>query len=167
MEPFTPTRILLLLLFYGGLFLIISLHGVKLTSAERRTFLLLWVSGAVVAFVANYLLYLAGVMSFLPWINNFLHTAIWIGIGFPYLYFGIRGRRSLPVQFALFVMFSLIVKYAEQLLFGTWEFGHFFHVFKGNFAYILGWSTVDGTYPLLVPAGLRLAGRFIPGIVMS
>ncbi len=167
MTPFTPTRILLCLLFYAGLFLIISLHGVKLTQAERKTFILLWVSGAIVAFTANYLLFLAGVMSFLPWINNFLHTAFWIGLGFPYLYFGIRGRRSLVAQYGLFVVFSLIVKYAEQLLFGTWEFGHFFWVFKGNFFYILGWSTVDGLYPVLIPAGLRLAGRFVPGLVLS
>lgn len=165
--PFTPTRVLLCLLFYGALFLIISLHGEKLTRAERRTFLLLWVSGAIVAFTANYLLFRAGVMSFLPWANNFLHTAFWIGIGFPYLYFGIRGRRSLAVQYGLFLVFSLIVKYAEQLLFGTWEFPHFFYVFEGNFAYILGWSSVDGLYPLLIPAGLRLAGRFVPGLVLS
>ena len=167
MDPFTPTRVLLLLLFYAGLFLIISLHGVKLTAAERKTFIVLWISGAIVAFIANYLLFRAGVMSFLPWANNFLHTALWIGIGFPFLYLGIRGRRSVVVQYVLFVVFSLIVKYAEQLLFGTWEFPHFFYVLKGNFWYILGWSSVDGLYPVLIPAGIRLAGRFMPGLVMT
>ncbi|MEO8450055.1 MAG: hypothetical protein ABI647_09710 [Gemmatimonadota bacterium] len=167
MEPFTPTKILLLLLFYAGLFLIISLHGLKLTSTEKKTFIFLWISGFIVAMVANYLLYRAGVMSFLPWINNFLHTFFWIGIGFPYLYLGIRGRRSVLAQYIMFVVFSLIVKYAEQRLFGTWEFPHFFFVLKDNFFYILGWSTVDGLYPVLIPAGLRLAGKFIPGLVLS
>lgn len=167
MHPFTPARIFILLLFYGALFIIISMHRVRLTEAERRTFILLGVSGAIIAFVSNYLLYRLGVMSFLPWINNALHTFIWIGIGFPYLFLGTRENQSLVVQFILFLTFSVIVKYAEQLLFGTWEFGHFFYVFRGNFAYIVGWSAVDGLYPVLVPMGLRMAGRFVPGVVLA
>lgn len=167
MYPFTPARIFILLLFYGALFIIISMHRVRLTEAERRTFILLGVSGAIIAFVSNYLLYRLGVMSFLPWINNALHTFIWIGIGFPYLFLGTRENQSLVVQFILFLTFSVIVKYAEQLLFGTWEFEHFFYVFRGNFAYIVGWSAVDGLYPVLVPMGLRMAGRFVPGVVLA
>lgn len=166
MYPFTPARIAICLAFYAGLFLIISLHGVKLTQAERKTVLLLWAGGFVVAFAANYTLFRLGVMSFLPWSNNFLHTFFWIGLGFPYLYLGIRGRRSKLVQYLLFVVFSAIVKYGEQLLFGTWEHPNFFGI-QGNFWYILGWSTVDGSFPLLIPYGLRLAGKFVPGIVMG
>lgn len=164
--PFTPARILICLLFYAGLFLIISLHGLKMTPAERKTFILLWPCGFVVAFVANYLLFRAGVMSFLPWLNNFLHTFVWIGIGFPYLWLGIRGRRSIVVQYLLFVVFSAIIKYIEQVLFGTWEHPNFFGI-PGNFWYILGWSTVDGTYPLLIPAGVRLAGKVVPGLITA
>jgi hypothetical protein len=59
------------------------------------------------------------------------------------------------------------LKYAEQLLFGTWEQDNFFGILRGNFAYILGWATVDGLYPVLIPAGLRLAGRVVPGLVLA
>jgi hypothetical protein len=166
--PFTPERIVLLLLFYGGLFLIIRcMHCLPLTSAERPTFLLLGVAGAVTALVANYLLYRLGLMSFLPWVNNMLHSFVWIGIGFPYLFFAIRGRQPLLVQFLVFVALSLIVKYAEQLLFGTWEQEHFHHLIPGNLAYVLGWATMDGLYPVLIPPALRLVGRFLPGLVLA
>jgi hypothetical protein len=166
--PFTPERILLLLLFYASLFLIIRcMYRTPLTSAERPTFLLLGAAGAVTALVANYLLYRLGLMSFLPWVNNIMHSFLWIGIGFPYLFFALRGRQPVLVQFLVFVVLSLIVKYAEQLLFGTWEQGNFLHLFRGNFAYILGWATMDGLYPVLIPAGLRLAGKFVPGLVLA
>jgi hypothetical protein len=166
--PFTPERILLLLAFYGGLFLIIRcMYRTPLTAVERPTFLLLAVCGALAALIANYLLYRAGLMSFLPWPNNILHSFVWIGIGFPYLFFAIRGRHPVIVQFLVFVVLSLIVKYAEQLLFGTWEQEHFLHVIPGNFAYILGWATMDGLYPVLIPPGLRLVGKFVPGLVLA
>jgi len=166
-SPFTAERILLLLAFYAALFLVISMHGHRISPAERKTFLLLAVSGAVAALIANYLLFKLGVMSFLPWPNNILHSFLWIGIGFPYLFLGIRGRHPVVVQFLLFVIFSLIVKYAEQKLFGTWERDNFFGILQGNFAYILGWATVDGLYPVLIPPALRLVGRFVPGLVLA
>ena len=65
----------------------------------------------------------------------------------------------------MFATFSLIVKYAEQLLFGTWEHGHFFHVLRGNFAYVVGWSLADGLYPPLTFYGLRLISRWVPGLI--
>ena len=166
--PFTPERIVLLLLFYGGLFLIIRcMYRTPLSTAERPTFLLLGVAGAITALIANYLLYRLGAMSFLPWPNNILHSFVWIGIGFPYLFFALRGRQPVVVQFLIFVLLSLIVKYAEQLLFGTWEMEHFLTLFPGNFAYILGWATMDGLYPVLIAAGLRVVGRFVPGLVLA
>jgi len=69
------------------------------------------------------------------------------------------------MQFIVFATFSLIVKYAERLLLGSWELDHFFHVFHGNFAYILGWSLADGLYPPLTFYGLRLLGRRVPGLI--
>jgi hypothetical protein len=165
--PFTAERVLLLLAFYAALFLVISMHRTRITKVELKTFLLLAVGGAVAALIANYLLYRLGVMSFLPWPNNILHSVLWIGIGFPFLFLGIRHRHPVVVQFLLFVTFSLIVKYAEQMLFGTWEKDNFFGILQGNFAYILGWATVDGLYPVLIPAGLRLAGRVVPGLVLA
>jgi hypothetical protein len=42
--------------------------------------------------------------------------------------------------------------------------GNFFGV-DGNGAYVMGWSLADGTYPILTLYGLRLAARWIPGLV--
>jgi hypothetical protein len=166
MPPFTVERIALLLLFYAALGAVMSLPGRRLTREERKTFLLLWAAGFSIALVSNYLLYRVGAMTFLPWINNFLHTFFWIGLGFPYLYFGTRGRSPVLV-FTVFAILSLIVKYAEQLLFGTWDGSSFLGVIPGNFGYILGWSLVDGLLPFVMSIGLRLVGRFVPGIVVE
>ena len=38
-------------------------------------------------------------------------------------------------------------------------------LFKGNFAYILGWSLADGLYPILTLYGLRLLAPRVPGLV--
>jgi hypothetical protein len=69
-------------------------------------------------------------------------------------------------QFTLFATFSLIVKYAERLLFGTWDQPSFLGIIPGNTAYILGWSLADGLYPPLTKYGLRLLARFVPGLVV-
>ena len=162
--PFTLGKIALLLLFYAAMGAVMSLHGRRLTADERKTFLLLWGAGFSLALVSNYLLYRVGLMTFLPWINNFLHSFLWIGLGFPYLYFGTRGR-SPVVVFTVFAVLSLIVKDAEQHLFGTWDGRSFLGVIPGNFGYILGWSLVDGCLPFVMALGLRLLGRFVPGLV--
>jgi hypothetical protein len=166
MGQFTAGRIALLLLFYLALAVLMSLHGRRLTRDERKTFLLLCVAGASLALVSNYLLYRIGWMTFLPWINNALHSVLWIGLGFPYLYFGTRGR-SIPVVFICFTVLSLIVKYAEQLLFGTWNGVSFLGIIPTNFGYILGWSLVDGCLPFVMTLGLRVVGKFVPGIVIE
>jgi hypothetical protein len=69
------------------------------------------------------------------------------------------------LQIVLFTTFSLIVKYAEQKLFGTWDHDNFFGI-DGNGSYVMGWSLADGTYPVLTLYGLRLAARFIPGLAV-
>jgi hypothetical protein len=101
------------------LFVVISISGRTLTKDERKTFLLLCGAGFSIAFITNFLLFKIGAMTFLPWINNFLHSFFWIGLGFPWLYFATRGRSPLVV-FITFTTLSLVVKYIEQLLFGTW-----------------------------------------------
>jgi hypothetical protein len=95
--PFTPGRIALILLFYAALFVVISISGRTLTKDERKTFLLLCGAGFSIAFITNFLLFKIGAMTFLPWINNFLHSFFWIGLGFPWLYFATRGRSPLVV----------------------------------------------------------------------
>jgi len=164
--PFTPGRIALILLFYAALFVVISISGRTLTKDERKTFLLLCGAGFSIAFITNFLLFKIGAMTFLPWINNFLHSFFWIGLGFPWLYFATRGRSPLVV-FITFTTLSLVVKYIEQLLFGTWDGPNFLHIIPGNLGYILGWSLVDGCLPFVMSIGLKLLSRFVPGLLVE
>jgi hypothetical protein len=101
-------------------------------------------------------------MSFLPWVNNVLHTFVWIGLCLGFLYAGAR-KRPLWEQFLLFSIFSFIVKQAEHEVLGTSELDHFFLI-RGNAAYITGWSLMDGLYPIISRLGLRLVARFVSGV---
>lgn len=165
--PYTITigRVLALLVLYGAMFLVARTYNLGTPAPERRTAFVIGVSWAVAVFVMNYLLYRAGVMSFLPWLNNFLHTFVWIGGVLTTLYIGVRRRMSLASQMVLFAAFSLFIKLAEHALFGTWDHDHFFYVFKGNAAYIIGWSLADGLYPPITLFGVRLLARFMRGLV--
>lgn len=165
MYEVTPLRVIAIVLFYAALLTIIRLVKPRIEPEERFTFLAIGLAWAVPVFLANYGLYQAGLMSYLPWVTNFLHSFVWIGICLTFLYLGVRATQPLLVQVILFTTFSLIVKYAEQIVFGTWDLDHFFHVFDGNGAYVLGWSLADGTYPLITLVGLRLASRRISGLL--
>jgi hypothetical protein len=168
MYQVTPLRILAVLALYAAIYVVIRAIARNGTApAERKTALVIGLSWAVCVFIANYLLYLAGFMSFLPWPNNFLHTFIWIGLCLTPLYLGVREDLPMAQQFVLFATFSLVVKYGEQKLFGTWDLNHFFHIFRGNAAYVLGWSLADGLYPALTMYGLRLVARWIPGLIVQ
>jgi hypothetical protein len=162
MVTITPGRIAAVLLVYAGLFVVIRAIRPAIGPGERRDALLIGGCWAVGVLIANYLLYRAGVMSFLPWVNNFLHTFVWIGGCLTFLYLGVCGRRPMWEQFVMFATFSLVVKVAERILFGTWEMDHFFHLFRGNVAYLLGWSLADGLYPPITLYGLKLLGRRLP-----
>jgi hypothetical protein len=159
-----PLRVLGVLAFYAAIFLIVRRYKRGIEPVEWRTFLAVGGVWAVSVFVANYLLHLAGAMSFLPWVNNFMHTFLWIGFCLTWLYLGIREDEPLWVQCVVYAFFSLVVKYCEQLLFGTWDHDNFFGI-DGNGAYVLGWSLADGTYPILTLFGLRIAARRIPGLL--
>lgn len=162
----TPLRVLAVLGVYAVLLLVIWRIRPRVDPVEWRTAVWIGAVWAISVFIANYLLYRAGAMSYLPWVNNFLHTFIWIGICLTVLYLGVRETTPLWAQFLMFFGFSLVVKYAEQLLFGTWDHGNFFGI-AGNFAYVLGWSLADGTYPVLTRFVLRRAARGIPGLVAT
>jgi hypothetical protein len=153
-------RVIALLLFYAALFVIIRITKHEIDVGERRIYGLLFLAWAAPVFVANYLLALVGLESFIPWHINAMHTFIWIGLCLGWLYLGVRGQ-PLWVQFVTFAAFSLAVKLFEEKLFGVWSSDHFFFVLPGNWAYILGWSLADGLYPLLSMAGLALLGRVI------
>ena len=159
----TWPRVLAASALYGCLWLVFRTMKHSIPPHERCTYWVLCLTWGPLVFLANYLLYRAGVMSFLPWLNNFLHTFVWIGLALAWLYLGVR-TESLAVQFVLFATFSLIVKVGEQILFGTWQHEHFFGI-PGNTAYVLGWSLADGTYPILSRFGLRLLARRIPALL--
>jgi hypothetical protein len=165
MYDVTPLRVLAILLLYAALLIVFRLARPRIEPEERFTFVAIGLAWAIPVFLANYGLYKAGLMSYLPWVTNFMHSFIWIGICLTFLYLGVRQTQPLLTQVILFTTFSLIVKYAEQIVFGTWDLDHFFHVFGGNGAYVLGWSLADGMYPLITLYGLRLASRRISGLV--
>lgn len=148
-------RSVALLTFYAALFVIIRLTKPALNHDARRVYGLLYLAWAAPVFVANYLLALVGLESFIPWHINFMHTFLWIGLCLGWLYLGVR-HEPLWIQFVVFATFSLVVKLTEQRLFGVWSLEHFFFVFPGNWSYVLGWSLADGLYPLLSTAGLAL-----------
>jgi hypothetical protein len=163
----TVPRVLVILGFYAALLMVIRAIKPRIEPFERRTALAVGLGWAVPVFVANYLLYKAGLLSYLPWVTNFMHSFLWIGICLTFLYLGVRENQPMAVQILLFATFSLIVKYAEQLAFGTWDLDHFLHVFDGNFAYVLGWSLADGTYPVITLLVLRLAAGRIPRLAVT
>jgi hypothetical protein len=163
----TAPRVLAVLAFYAALLMIVRLVKPRIEPFERRTFLAIGLGWAVPVFVANYLLYQVGLMSYLPHLTNFMHTFLWIGVCLSWLYLGVREDQPLAVQVLLFATFSIIVKYAEQLAFGTWDLDHFLGVFDGNFAYVLGWSLADGTYPVITLLALRLAATRIPRLAVT
>jgi hypothetical protein len=167
MYEVTPARVLVILAFYAALLTVIRLVKPRIEPVERRTAVAIGLGWAVPVFAANYLLYQAGLMSYLPWVTNFMHTFLWIGICLTFLYLGVREDQPMAVQILLFATFSIIVKYAEQLAFGTWDLDHFFHVFDGNFAYVLGWSLADGLYPVITLFALRLAATRIPRLAVT
>jgi hypothetical protein len=166
MSPYSVTlaRVAGVLIFYAALLVIIRTIEPRIAPAERKTAVTIGALWATSVFVANYLLFRAGVMSFLPWVNNFIHTFLWIGVCLTFLYLGLRDRENLVTQMVVFASFSLVVKYAERLLLGTWDLDHFFHLFHGNFAYVLGWSLADGLYPPLTLLGMRAVARVVPGL---
>jgi hypothetical protein len=154
----------LVLLFYGALFMLIRQSHTTVELNFRRTYLVLYVGWAVLVFIGNYLFVLIGIMSFLPWLNNFIHTFLWIGLCLGFLYSGVYASPVLE-QCLLFAIYSFLVKWAEHAMLGTWELDHFFFI-SGNMAYIIGWSVLDGLYPIISRAGLGLVSRFVEGVVV-
>lgn len=159
-----PAAYLAVVLFYGAMVLLMRYGNRTVEPSFRRTFVALFFGWGIGTFVGNYLLFRIGVMSFLPWLNNALHTFVWIGLCLGFLYAGAH-RRPLGEQFLLFAIFSFLVKAAENAILGTWEHPDFFGI-PGNTAYIIGWSLLDGLYPLLSLAGLKLLSNFVSGLVV-
>ena len=106
MYEITPLRVLGVLAFYAAIFVIIRLSRERIEPFERKTFVAIGLVWAVSVFPANYLLYKAGAMSFLPWVNNFMHSFLWIGFCLSWLYLGVRENQPIVLQIVLFTTFS-------------------------------------------------------------
>ena len=159
------TKILVVLVVYALVFLVAWYNKKKLDAAEKKTFWVLYFLWSITIFIVNYLGYLIGIFSFLPWVNNFLHTFVWIGITLSYLFLAVR-HEHIVVQFMAFAAFSLVVRVAEYNLFGVWDLDHFLFAFRGTDAYIVGWSAVDGFYPIATFLVLRLFSKWISGLIV-
>jgi hypothetical protein len=151
------------LIIYAGLFMAMRQAASRMEPEFRRSFWILYIVWAIATFVGNYLFYRLGIMSFLPWLNNFIHTFVWIGLCLGFLY-SISYKKPLWEQLVLFAIYSFVVKVTENKVLGTWEFNRFFFI-DGNLAYIVGWSLGDGLYPLLSALVLRVAARFVSGVI--
>ncbi len=156
--------LLVLVAVYGSLFVVMRYGHGTVEPAFRKTFVWLYFVYAISVFIANYLLYRAGVMSFLPWLNNLFHTFIWIGLCLNFCYAG-SYNRPLWEQFVFFYIFSFVVKLAEHQILGTWEHPNFFGI-GDNLTYMMGWSLVDGMTPIANAIGIRIVARFVDGLVV-
>src|SRR5258706_7739502 len=83
---------LVLLLVYGLMFLLIRYPKPDIELNFRGNFIFLACVWFFLMFTGNYLFYRLGVMVFLPWLNNFLHCSLWIGICLTWLYYIARHR---------------------------------------------------------------------------
>ncbi len=99
------TSYLIVLAVYGALFIVMRYANESVELNFRKTFWILFAGWSVGVFAGNYLFYLLGVMSFLPWLNNFFHSFIWIGLCLSFLYAGAH-RKPLWEQVAIFAIFS-------------------------------------------------------------
>jgi hypothetical protein len=134
-----------------GIYLLIYLlvrypqRGIELNF--RSSFITLYIIWSLAMFSGNYFGYLGGVMSFLPWLNNFIHSFGWVGFVLAWLY---MTTRKLPMLYRFFLsaMFSFIIKFSENMILGTWSFDPYFF-FEGKYAYLIIMSIVDGFYPLI------------------
>jgi hypothetical protein len=137
----------LVLFIYLLMFLLIRYPKPKLELNYRTNYIFLVGLWAFLMFTGNYLFYRLGVMSFLPWANNLIHSFIWVGLCLGWLYY-CTYQRPLWEQFILFAFTSFIVKIAENMLLGSWNMDSYFGI-NSKYAYIVAMSIVDGFYPII------------------
>ena len=152
------------LIIYVLMFFLMRYGNNRVELNFRKSRMVLAVGWAVGVFFGNYLFYKIGIMSFLPWVNNAIHTFVWIGFCLSFLYAGCY-KRPVWEQCLLFSIFSFLIKYAERELLNTWEQDNFLGI-KANLAYIAGWSIMDGLYPFISKYSLKFISRFMPGILV-
>lgn len=147
----------LVLLVYGLMLLLIRYPRPAIELNYRSNFIFLWLFWGGLMFVGNYLGYRLGVMAFLPWLNNFLHSFVWVGLCLAWLYYGAH-ERPLWEQFILFAFTSFIVKVTEKMLLGTWSMDSYLGI-QHPYAYLIAMSLVDGFYPVISGMLLKALGK--------
>lgn len=147
----------LVLVIYALMFLLIRFSKPQLELNFKSNFVFLWIVWAFLMFTGNFLFYKLGVMAFLPWLNNFLHSVLWVGFCLGWLYY-CTYERPMWEQFLLFAFTSFIVKMAENWLLGTWAMDRYFGI-NSRYAYIIAMSIVDGFYPIISRWILKALGK--------
>ncbi len=137
----------LVLLIYALMYLLIRFSKPTLELNYKANFIFLFALWAFLMFTGNYLFYRLGVMAFLPWFNNLLHSGIWVGFCLGWLYYCTH-ERPMWEQFVLFAFTSFIIKMAENALLGTWHMESYFGI-NNRYAYLIAMSVVDGFYPVI------------------
>ena len=155
---------LYVLIMYGLLFLVMRYANEKIELNFRKTYWVLYIGWSLAMFAGNYFFFSVNLMSFLPWLNDFIHSFIWIGFCLGFLYAGCY-KRPMWEQMFLCAFFSFIVKMTEHWVLGTWDKSDFLF-FHGWFPYVISMSLVDGLYPILSKWGLKLLSKWIPGLVV-
>lgn len=148
---------LLVVAIYGLMFLLIRYPKPALELNYRGNYLFLVLLWAFLMFTGNYLFYRLGVMSFLPWLNNLLHSFVWVGICLGWLYYCTH-ERPMWEQFILFAFTSFIIKMTEHWVLGTWSMDSYFGI-KSPYAYIVAMSIVDGFYPVISAFVIKALGK--------
>jgi hypothetical protein len=148
---------LIVLLIYLLMFLFIKYPKPVVELNYRGNFLFLAIAWALLMFSGNYLFYRLGVMSFLPWLNNFIHCFLWIGICLTWLYYSSHDR-PLWELFLHFSFTSFIIKIAERQILGSWSMDSFLGI-DNPYAYVIAMSLVDGFYPIISKWMLNLFGK--------
>ncbi len=148
---------LLVLLVYFFMFLFIKYPHPAIEARYKPNFYFLGIFWFVAMFTGNYFGYLLGVMSFLPWFNNLIHCALWIGICLNWLYYCCY-QRPMVQQIIFFAFTSFIIKMTEMQLLGTWYRESYFGI-HNQYAYLVTMSLVDGFYPIISKWLLSLLGK--------
>lgn len=147
----------LVLCFYGLMYLFIRYPKPGLELNYKANYKFLFGFWSVLMFTGNYVFFKLGVMSFLPWLNNFIHSFIWVGLCLGWLYYCTH-ERPLIEQIIVFAFASFIIKMAEHTILGTWNQATYLGI-NNRYVYIIAMSVVDGLYPVLSMWMLNALGR--------
>jgi hypothetical protein len=147
----------IIILIYLLMFLFIRYPKPVLELNWRGNFRFLAILWALLMFSGNYFFFRLGVMSFLPWADNFIHSFIWVGICLNWLYYCCYSRPGWE-QFVFFSFTSFVIKMTENGILGTWKMDSFLQI-NNPYAYIIAMSLVDGFYPIISKILLRALGR--------